>query len=81
MNRLFWDIETSPNIVTAWRIGHKVTLLPGSIIKERAVICIGYKWEDDPETHLLTWNSKQEDQGMLARFARVAAQADELVRT
>ncbi len=38
-----------------------------SIIKERAVICICYKWEDEKEVYYLEWDSKQNDKRMLQR--------------
>ena len=41
---LIYDIETSYNIVSSWRIGHNLTLPHYSIIKERAIICVSYKW-------------------------------------
>lgn len=79
MKRLFWDIETSPNVVLTWRVGFKLNINADNILTERKIICIGYKWEDDPETHVLQWTRGQCDQGMLRKFAKVAREADELV--
>ena len=79
IKRLFWDIETSPNVVFAWRTGFKLTVLPHSIIKERSTICIGYKWQGDAQAHVLTWDGRQSDKVMLKTFLDVAADADELV--
>jgi hypothetical protein len=79
VKRLFWDIETSPNVVLAFRAGYDININHDAIISERKVICIGYKWEDDPKTHILRWDENQDDLLMLARFTAVANEADELV--
>ena len=47
IKRLFFDIETSPNIGLFWTAGYKLNISPDSIIKERAIICICYKWAGD----------------------------------
>jgi len=59
--RLFFDCEVSSNIAMVWQPGHKVSIGVESIIKERAIICICYKWESEKETHALTWDNKQCD--------------------
>ena len=79
IKRLFWDIETSPNVVLSWRIGYKINIDHDNLLKERAVICIGWKWEGDDEIHALTWDKEQDDAAMLAKFLKVANTADELV--
>ena len=77
--RLFLDIESSPNIGFFWQSGFKLNIGPQNILKERAIICICYKWEEDKETHALTWDKKQGDKKMLQEFVKVLNQADELV--
>lgn len=79
IKRLFWDIETSPNVGFFWRAGHKQFVNYDSIIKERAVICIGYKWQGERTVHALQWDGEQNDRTMLERFTEIAAKADELV--
>jgi hypothetical protein len=78
VRRVFWDIETSPNICYTWRIGGKIYLAPHTIIKERAIICICWKWEGQKKVHHLTW-SDGDDAYMLAQFANVIERADEMV--
>jgi hypothetical protein len=56
IKRLFFDIETSPNIGLFWAAGYKKNISPDNIIKERAIICIAYKWADDDKTYVLTWD-------------------------
>ena len=75
--RLYFDIETSPNIGFFWTAGFKLNISTESIIKERAIICICYKWEEDKVTHSLNWDSKQNDKKMLQEFIKVANEADE----
>ena len=77
--RLFFDIETSPNIGLFFTAGYKLNIGYESIIKERAIICICYKWEDSKEVHSLQWDDKQCDKAMLKAFVEVADSATELV--
>lgn len=77
--RLFFDIEVSANIGLFWQSGFKLNIGPESIIKERAIICICYKWEDSKEIHSLEWDSKQCDKSLLQKFVKIANEADELV--
>jgi len=79
IRRLFFDIETSPNVVLCWRTGYNLTITPDNIIKERAIICIAYKWENDNEVHSLNWDAHQDDKAMLQKFAKIVAQCDEMV--
>jgi len=78
MNRLFWDIETSPNIGFFWRPGYKVNLSHDNIIKERAIICICYKWEKEKKVHTLVWDEGC-DIKLCKEFMAVMEQADEMV--
>lgn len=77
--RLFFDIETSPNIGLFFEAGYKKNIGYESIIKERAIICICYKWEDSKDVLYLHWDEKQNDKEMLKSFVDVANTADELV--
>jgi uncharacterized protein YprB with RNaseH-like and TPR domain len=77
--RLFFDIETSPNIGMFWQAGYKQRIDYSNIIKERAIICICYKWEDEKEVYSLQWDRKQSDKAMLQKFIEVANTATQLV--
>lgn len=77
--RLFFDIETSPNIGLFWEAGYKKNIDVSNIIQERAIICICYKWEEEKEVYSLNWDAKQNDKTMLQKFILVANQANELV--
>ncbi len=79
VKRLFWDIETSPNIGLFWRAGFDQNILHDSIIHERKVITIAYKWENESKVNYLTWDKDQDDAAMLKKFMVVANEADELV--
>lgn len=79
IKRLFFDIETSPNIMLSWRAGYKLNLGPENIIKERAIICICYKWEHEDKVHYLTWDNKQCDKTMLELFIDEMHKADEVI--
>ena len=77
--RLFFDIETSPNVCYVWRTGYKLNVPASNIVTEKKIICIAYKWEDEKRTHVLQWDDKLNDKRMCAEFIKVAARADELV--
>jgi predicted PolB exonuclease-like 3'-5' exonuclease len=78
VRRLFWDIETSPNIGFFWRPGYKVSIPAENIIQERAVICICYKWEGEKKVHSLEWDEGR-DQELIFNFQGVIEEADEMV--
>ena len=75
--RLFIDLETSPNVVYSWRVGYKISLTPDNIVDERAIICIGYKWQGEPVQHLMWRNG--DDKAMLKAFIPILESADEVV--
>lgn len=77
--RLFFDIETSPNIGLFWQAGYKQKIDYNNIITERSVICICYKWEEEKEVSWLTWDRKKNDKAMLQKFVQVSNTANELV--
>lgn len=77
--RLYFDMETSYNLVASFQIGRKVFIAPENIVKERAVICIAYKWENDPTVYTFAWDRRQCDKAMLSKFVKIANQADEIV--
>ena len=78
IKRLFWDIETSPNIMFSWRAGYKLNLTHDNIIQERAIICICYKWEGEEEVNSIQWD-RGDDRELVKEFSEVAAEADEMV--
>jgi len=75
--RLYFDVEVSPCIGLFWQAGYKINIGYENIIKERAIICICYKWEDDRTVYGLTWDDNQCDKAMLEEFIKIANQADE----
>jgi predicted PolB exonuclease-like 3'-5' exonuclease len=79
IKRVFWDIETSPNIGLFFKSGYDLVINPDAIIHERKVICIGYKFEGDRKVSILQWDKNQDDREMLRDFTLVANEADEMV--
>lgn len=78
LKRLYFDIETSPNIVYSWNIGYNLNIDYNNIIQERAVICICYKWENDNKVYYLNWD-RGDDCEMIYRFYDIIMEADEIV--
>jgi len=78
IKRLFIDIETSPNVVFTWNVGRDLNITHDSILKERAIICICYKWEHESKVHSFEW-SKGDDKQMVLDFVKILNTADEIV--
>ena len=78
IKRLFYDIETSPNLGTFWRAGYKQTINPENIIKERAIICLCYKWEGADPVYSVEWK-KGNDKNVCIAFGKLLDDADEIV--
>jgi predicted PolB exonuclease-like 3'-5' exonuclease len=79
VRRLIYDIETSPNLVLAFRAGFKLNIGHDAIIQERKIICIGYKWQGEKGVNVLRWDKDKDDRSMLDEFLTIAEEADELV--
>ncbi len=79
MNRLYFDIETSPCLGWFWRPGYKLNLNYKNVIENGKIICICYKWEGKDKVYSLTWDDKQNDKQMLKDFIAVLDSADEIV--
>lgn len=76
--RLFFDIETSPNLVFSWNVGYKISLTPDNIVNERQIICICWKFEGEKQVHSLSWD-KGNDKKMVTEFAKILNSADEAI--
>jgi uncharacterized protein YprB with RNaseH-like and TPR domain len=76
--RLFFDIETSYNIVSTWNVGYKLNIGHENIIKERAIICVCWKWAGESKVYSLEWN-KGDDKQLLIDFVEVLNSADEII--
>jgi len=76
MKKLFFDIETSPNIGLFWEAGWKKTIDSSNIIQERSIICICYKYEGSDKIYKLTWDKNQCDKSMLEKFSKVLNESD-----
>ena len=79
LRRLFYDLETSPNVVLSWRVGYKIKIDYENLLKERSIICIGYKWQGEKKAHVIAWNKDQCDRKLLAEFLEIMKGADECV--
>lgn len=77
--RLFFDIETSMNKGYFFNAGYKQTIPYQNIEKERAIICICYKWEGKSKVHYLSWGKNWNDKKMMRDFIKVLEEADEIV--
>jgi len=77
--RLFFDIETSPNIGFFWQAGHEIDVGTHNIITERAIICICWKWAGQKKTYSLCWDKNQNDKKMIEGFVKIMLEADEVI--
>ncbi|MBV1928392.1 MAG: ribonuclease H-like domain-containing protein [Gammaproteobacteria bacterium] len=76
---LIYDIETSPNLGWFWRAGYKLNITPGQITKERAIICVSYKWLGEDQVYNLTWDKNQCDKFLIEQFVPILNEADLIV--
>lgn len=76
---LIYDIETSPNIGWFWRAGFKQNIGTNQILKERAVICVSYKWVGKDQVYNLVWDKEQNDKFLIEQFVQVLNEADLIV--
>lgn len=74
---LTFDIETKPATAYVWQL-YDVNVSLSQMIAPGGTICIGYKWNHEKKTHVLTeWGDGW--QGMLERFAEQWQKADALI--
>lgn len=79
VKRLFFDIETSPNIGFFWKSGYGINIGPENIINERAIICVCWKWENEDKVQFLTWDKNQNDKKLLEEFIKIIESSDEAI--
>jgi hypothetical protein len=79
IKRLYFDIETSPNLGFFWQSGYRVSVPYNHIIKERSIICICYKFENDKKVSHLKWDKNQCDKKIIESFIKIMNTADEIV--
>lgn len=77
--RLFYDIEVSYFIVSAWRLGYKQAVLPHQVIKYPQIICVCWKWEGEDKVHHLTWDEEQSDIKLIKKFIKELDKANQIV--
>jgi DNA polymerase elongation subunit (family B) len=77
--RLIYDIETSPNVGLFWSAGYKRDISHESIVIERQIITVAWKWHGEKKVHALDWGIKQDDRPMLEEFIPILNSADESV--
>ncbi len=79
MRRLFIDIETSFNIGAFWKAGYGLDIDYKNIIRERDIICIAWKWQDEKQIKYLTWDKNQNSREMIKKIIPVLDLADEII--
>lgn len=73
----FWDIESSPNLVTSWQI-NKQFISYDNIIREREIICLGYKFLGDKKVTSISLREYTEEE-MLQQMHDLLSKADIVV--
>jgi DNA polymerase elongation subunit (family B) len=79
IRRLFFDIETSFNIIGDFACGYNKVIGHNQILEERKIICICYKWEGKPKVYHLAWDKNKCDKAMIRDFLKVLNQAEEII--
>ncbi len=75
---LLFDLETSPNLVFSWNIGYNLNISPENIVKERAIICVSYKWLGSGKVNTISWNNG-DDYKLCQEFAKIISEADAVI--
>jgi hypothetical protein len=78
IKRLFFDIETSFNIIGDFACGYNKHVGYNQILEECKIICICYKWEGQSKVYSLNWDKNKCDKSMIKSFLRILNQADEM---
>jgi DNA polymerase elongation subunit (family B) len=85
---LFLDIETIPDFLEVIKIWCGISAYPGLSLKASitSILCIGYKWLDDPKTHCINaWDFPEwkkdinKDKRVVEEFLKIYEQADAIV--
>lgn len=78
---LFWDIETTPNIVTAFDLDVKHGIHFQNIIQERTIICISWKWLGKNTIRTVSIDPKNptKDKKLLEEIRATLEEADGIV--
>lgn len=79
LKRLYFDLETSPNIVWTYAIGYNISINHGQIMQERAIVCACWKWEHEDVVHSITWTKSKDDKRIIKAITPILEQADEVV--
>jgi hypothetical protein len=78
---LFYDIETTPLKTWVWRLGEQL-LRHDQLDKDYSnynIICIAYKFDNEP-VKVLHWDyNKQDDKKMIRQFDEIASRADVVI--
>ncbi len=80
LNPLGMPESTIGKILNAYLIyRRKIIAAHDNIVKERAIICVCWKWEGEDEVHALTWDKNQDDKTLLKKFIKELNKADEII--
>lgn len=74
---LAWDIETLPNVVTAWALNDQFINYT-DILRERQICCAGWKWLGKDKVHMISLRTATEEEIVKAVHAALSS-ADILV--
>ena len=78
---LFFDIETTPNILMSWGLWVDGMLSHDNIITERSIICGGWKWQGENEVHTIAINPRRphNDYNVVKTLHKIVSSADAVV--
>lgn len=78
---LFWDIETSHNIMAVFELFNKYRLPFDNILQERVILCASWRWEGSKKIHSIKVNYKRpfDDLDVVDVLRSVIGSADAIV--
>jgi len=83
IKRLYFDIETSPNLGLFWRPSFKANISHHQILKEREILTIAWKWEHEDYVYGMQWDWDGEDERrdiqLVEQMTELFEECDEIV--
>lgn len=72
---LIWDIEWKPTLAYVWRAWDE-SVNPDQIVEHGGLLCIGWKWLGEEETHILAEWDRGGHSKMVRKFYDIYSSAD-----
>lgn len=84
---LYWDIETSQNLVAVFQLANNDWIDPSNIVRERYIICAGWLWAGEKKVHTVSVlddpkrydKDPYDDEYVVRQLHKVLSEADVII--